>query len=95
MEFINDVIGHIDEGGIFLHIRNRDLYKIELNSMYVSPTFADTYSAISIRHLQTVFYLLLLGYAVAVACFLAEILWHLYKSKGRGPTGTSLRHGQT
>jgi hypothetical protein len=83
LEFINDVIGHIAEGGIFLHIRNRDLYKNELYFKYVSSTFADTYSDTNIRQLKTVFYLLLLGYAVAVACFVAEMLWHLYRSKGR------------
>jgi hypothetical protein len=79
LEFINDVISHIVEGGIFLHIRNRELYKTELQIKYVSPTFADTYSATNITHLQMVFYLLLLGYAVAVACFVAENLWHLYR----------------
>jgi hypothetical protein len=83
LEFINDVIGHIDEGGIFLHIRNLVLYKMKLKSEFVSPTSDDTYYAISIRHLQTVFYLLVLGFAVATACFVAEILWHLYRSKGR------------
>jgi hypothetical protein len=52
------------------------------------PAFADTYSAIIIGHLQTAFYLLLLGYVFAVVCFVTEIMWHSYRSKGRGPTGT-------
>ena len=93
MEFINDLIGHIAEGGIFLHIANLELHKKNLESKFVSSTSNDTYYAISIRQLQTVFYLLLLGYAVAVTCFVAEILWHFYRSKGRGATGTFLLHG--
>ena len=78
-----------------MHIKERSFDKFKMVSKLDNPTFADTYYVINIRHLQTAFYLLLLGYAVAVACFVAEVLWHLYRSKGRGPTGTSLRHGQT
>ena len=78
LEFINDLISHIDEGGIFMQIRNRGLYKAKLES-----TFADTHTAISIRHLQTVFYLLLLGYVFSLACLVGEIMWHRYRSRGR------------
>jgi hypothetical protein len=95
LEFINDVIGHVVEGGIFIQIRNRGLYKARIKSKFNSPTFADKYYAISIRHLQTVLYLLLLGYVLTVACFVTEIMWHRYRSKGRGPTGTSFCHGKT
>ena len=66
MEFISDVIGHIDEGRIFLHIRNLDLYKLELDSKFVSPNFDGTCCAVGIRHLQTAFCLLMLGYVLAV-----------------------------
>ena len=94
-EFINDVISHILEGGIFMHIRERLLNKEKTVLKLDIPTFSDTYYAINIRHVQTAFYLLMLGYAVAVACFVAEIMWHRYRSKGHGLTGTSLLHGQT
>jgi len=93
LEFINDAIDHIVEGGIFLHISNLDLYKMKLNAKFVSPS-DDTYYAVSIRQLQTAFYLLMMGHAVAVVCFVVESLWHFYRSKCRGPTGISLRHGQ-
>jgi len=95
LEFINDVLDHIIEGGIFMQIMNMDLYKIELESKYVSPTFDDMYYAINVRHLQAAFYLLLLGYAMAVAFFLTEIMWHRYRSKGRGTTSTSVTDRHT
>jgi hypothetical protein len=93
--FINDVIDHIDEGGIFTQIMNRGLNKTKTNSKLNSPTPADTYSALSISQLQTVFYLLMMGYVLAVDCFVTEIMWHRFMSKGRGPTCTSFCHGQT
>jgi len=77
----NDVIFRVLEGGIFTQIQKRvfDKHKTKYNS----PTFADTYSAISISHLQTVFYLLLLGYVLAFASFVAEIMWHRCWAKRR------------
>jgi hypothetical protein len=44
-------------------------------------------------HLQTAFYLLMLGYVKALACFVTVIMWHSYRSKGRGPIGTTMCHG--
>jgi hypothetical protein len=89
-EFIEDVLGHIVEGGIFMHIKELFIEKLRMESNFDIPTFADTYYAISMTHLQTAFYLLLLGYLLAVACFVTEIMWHRYRSKGRGPTVTCL-----
>jgi hypothetical protein len=57
-------------------------YKAKIESKVHVPTFADTYYAINIRLLQTAFYLLMLGYVVAVVCFVTEIMLHRYKSKG-------------
>jgi hypothetical protein len=82
-DIINDVIVHIIEGGIFVHIKNRGIYKENLETMYEFLSLDDTTFAISIRHLQTAFYLLLLGYVLAVVCFVTEIMWHCYSSNGR------------
>jgi hypothetical protein len=82
LEFINDAIGHVVEGGIFIQIINRGLYKAKVKSKFNFPTFDDTYTAISIRHLQTVFYLLLLGYILAFASVVTEILWHFIGQSG-------------
>jgi hypothetical protein len=89
-EIIDDVIGRIVEGGIFVHIKNKGFSKAEMDSKYEFPTFDDTYSTISIGHLQTPFYLLMLGYVLAVVCFVTEIMLHRYWSKWRGPTNTSV-----
>ena len=89
-EFINDVLGHIIEGGIFMHLKNRSFDKFDIESKFDIPTFADTYCAINIRNLQTAFYLLMLGYVLAGGCFVTEIMWHQYRSERLGPTGTSV-----
>jgi hypothetical protein len=92
-EFIDDVLGHILEGVIFMHIKKKGFDKLKIVSLLDVPTFDDPYFAINIRHLETVFYLLILGYVLAVVCFVTEIMWHHYKSKGHGPAVTTLCHG--
>ena len=73
-EFIDNVLGRIVEGGIFMHIKERSLDKLKIESKLDVHTFDDTYYSISIRHLQTSFYILMLGYVLAVACFVTEIM---------------------
>jgi len=68
-EYIDDVLGHIFEGGIFTLIKKRSFHKVKTESKLHIPTFDDTYYAINIRHLQTAFYLLMLGYVLAVVFF--------------------------
>jgi len=95
-EFMDDVLSHIIEGGIFMHIKKRSFDKLKIESKLDVPTFDDTYYDINIIHLQTAFYFLMLGYVLAGVCFVTEIMWHRYRSKRRGPTGTSIVcHGQT
>ena len=77
------------EGGIFVHIMKRGIDKEKLGSKFHSPTSDDTFYVISNRHLQTAFYLLMLGYALTVACFVTEIMCHRYRSKGREQTRAS------
>jgi hypothetical protein len=95
LKLIDDVLSHVFEGGIFMHIKEMSFDKLKMDSKLDVPTFGDTYHDISIGQLLTAFYLLMLGYILAVACFSIEIMWHRYRSKGRGPTGTCLGHGQT
>jgi len=82
LEILDDVIGRIVEGGIFVHITKRYIVKEKLESKSHYPPSDDTYYAISISQLQTAFYLLLLGYILAVVCFVTEIMWHRHMSKG-------------
>jgi hypothetical protein len=95
LESIDDVLSHLVEGGIFMHIKKRNFDKMKIQSKLDVPTFDNTYSPISIIHLQAPFYFLVLGYVLAVVCFVTEIMWHRYRSKGRETTGTSVCHGQT
>jgi hypothetical protein len=92
-EFIDDVLGHKVEVGIFMHMKKRSFDKLKMESKLDVPNFDDTYCAISIRHLQTAFSLLLLGYVLVVACFVTEIMWHRYRKKGRRRTSTSVTQG--
>jgi hypothetical protein len=66
-----------------MHIKERNFDKLKMDSKLDVPTFADTYYAIGIGYLQTVFYLLMLGYVLAVVCFATEIMWHRYRSRKR------------
>ena len=93
-KIIDDVIGHIVEGGIFLHIK-KFTDQIKLESMYDSPTLDNSYFDISISHLQTAFYLLILGYVLALVCFVTEIMWHRYMSKVLDTLNTHICHRQT
>jgi hypothetical protein len=90
LQFINDVLRRIIEGGIIMHIKKKSFDKLKIESKLDVPTSYDTYYALNITHLQTAFYLLILGYVLAVACFVTEIMWHCYLSKGRGLICTSV-----
>ena len=81
-EFINDVISHIVEGGIVMHIKEREFQKSDNETEINFITSDDSYFVFDVSHLQTAFYLLMLGYVLAVVCFVTEILWHRYRSKG-------------
>jgi hypothetical protein len=65
-----------------MHIKKRGFEKAKLKSKFDFSSFDNTYYAISVTHLQTAFYLLIFGNVLAVACFVTEIMWHRYRSKG-------------
>jgi hypothetical protein len=66
-----------------MHEKKRGFTKAKIETEFSSPTFTDTYCAIDIRHLQTAFCLLMLGYVLSVASFVTEIVWHRFRSKKR------------
>jgi hypothetical protein len=92
LEFINGIIEHVIESGILTHIKKRDFHKEKILSIWDACASYDKFTVFGIRHLQTAFYLLMLGYIVAFACFVIEIMWHRYRSKGSKPTRTCLCH---
>ena len=73
-----------------MHKMKMSFDKLKMGTKLDVPSFDDMYYAISIRHLPTAFYLLMLGYVLAVACFVTEIMWQCYRSKGREQTNTAL-----
>jgi hypothetical protein len=81
LELINDIIGHTVESGILTHIKKKDFPKEKILSTLDAFALYDTYTVFGVRHLQTAFYLLMLGYVLALACFVTEIMWHRYRSK--------------
>ena len=92
LELINDIIDHIVESGILTHIKKRDFPKENILSMPDAFAFDDTYTVFGVRHLQTAFYLLMIGYVLAIACFVTEVMWHRYRSKVCESTGPSVCH---
>ena len=68
-------MGPIVEGGSFVHTVEMDIDEEKLESKLGSPTSADTYCAVSVRQLQAALCLLMLGYVLAVVCFVTEIMW--------------------
>jgi hypothetical protein len=94
-KYINDVIDHVVEAGIFMHVKKRGLGKQRIESKVNFSRISDTYYNISLRHLQAAFYLMMLGHALALACFVIEIIWHNFRLKVRELKSTSHGHRQT
>jgi len=92
LELINEVIVRVLEGGIFSHIKTWAFYEYRVESKLNSTSFADSYTTITIRHLRTPFYLFFMGNVLALVCFMIEILWNRYTTKGCGTNCTSLCH---
>lgn len=82
LQHINDVIDRIVEGGLFMQWK-----KLYFNSARVatkimsSSTLGITYLSISMIHMQSAFYLLLLGHAVAFLSFMMETIWYRHRSE--------------
>jgi hypothetical protein len=89
-EFIDDVLSHIVEGGIFMPKMERLFDKLKMLSKLEVHIFNDTYFAISFSHLKTAFYLLMLGYVLTVDCYVTVIMWHCYSSKVQERICTSI-----
>jgi hypothetical protein len=85
-KFINNALGHIVEGEIFVNKSSLDELKVE--SKLDVPTFDDTYCAVSVIQLQTAFCVLMLGYVLAVVCLWLKSCGTV--TKGRGLTSTSV-----
>jgi hypothetical protein len=81
LELINNIIDHTVESGILTHINERDFLREGIFSLSNAFAFEDTYTVFGVRHLQSAFYIMVMGYVLSFACFVAEILWNVYRSK--------------
>jgi len=81
LDLINNIIDHTVESGILTHMNKKYLLKEEILLMSNAFAFDDTYIVFGVRNLQTAFYLLLVGYLLAFASFVTEIVWQQHKSK--------------
>jgi hypothetical protein len=82
LECINGVIDRIIETGINIHAKGQFIQEVKLKNRLSYPAIVDTYIDINVRHMQPVFYILLLGYSLAVASFVVEIMWYVLMSRG-------------
>jgi hypothetical protein len=57
-----------------MHIKKMVFTKAEMDTEFSSPTFNNTYSVFGVRQQQRAFYFLMLGYVLAVVCFVSEII---------------------
>jgi hypothetical protein len=84
LEHINDVMDRIVEAGLFMQWKKMFFnYARVATKTASSYTLADTYLNITIKHMQSAFYLLLLGYGVALVSFVVEMIWYRHTSKRR------------
>ena len=81
LELMNDIIQRVVESGILINLLIQNLHIEKILSMSDVTEFDDTYTVFGIRHLQTAFYLLMIGHVLAFASFMIEIMWHRYMSK--------------
>jgi hypothetical protein len=59
-----------------MQLKKRYYEKEKIHSEFDSYTFDDITFGYSIKKLQTVFYLLLMGCVLALGFFMIEVLWH-------------------
>ena len=93
LELINDIIDRTVESGILTHIKKRDFPREKILSMPDAFAIDDTYTVFGVRHLQTAFSLLMIGYVLAFAFFVTEVMWQRYRSRVCESTCAFLCHG--
>ena len=83
LKYINDVIDHVEEAGIYKQFKKRCVSTVKLaKSQNISQTVY-WYIYINVKHMQVPFCILLLGYEMAVVCMVKGITWYHMASEGR------------
>jgi hypothetical protein len=79
---VNDIIDRVVEAGLYNYWISLEfnLCKIEYRKISIVNVLDDYYS-FNLYHLQTVFYLLLMGWCLSAVCFVFEVLYNRVLSK--------------
>jgi hypothetical protein len=82
MKRVNDIIDRVVEAGLYnywisLEFNSR---KIKFRKIFIVDLLDDYYS-FNLYHLQTVFYLLCMGWCLSAVCFIFEVLYNRVLSK--------------
>jgi hypothetical protein len=74
---VNDIIDRVVEAGLYNYWISLEfnLLKLEYRKIFMVDLLDDYYS-FDIYHLQTVFYLLLMGWCLSAVCFMFEVLYN-------------------
>jgi len=73
LKYINDVIDHIVETEIDMQFQKRCVHSVKLAKSENISKVVYPYIYINVTHMQAMFYILLLAYALAVVCMVKEI----------------------
>jgi hypothetical protein len=82
MRRVNDIIDRVVEAGLYNYWISLafNLRKIKYHKISIVDLLVDYYS-FNLYHLQTVFYLLLMGWCLSAFCFIFEVLYNRVLSK--------------
>jgi hypothetical protein len=82
MRRVNDIIDRVVQAGLYNYWISLEfnLLKIEYRKISIVDLLDDYYS-FKLYHLQTVFYLLLMGWCLSAFCFIFEVLYNRVLSK--------------
>ena len=73
LDRINDIISHVVEAGIFGEwVKMTDYTQMVKEKAFLPGGLSDEYHKLSLEHLQSAFYLLLLGYCLSFLIFVTE-----------------------
>jgi hypothetical protein len=82
MRRVNEIIDRVKEAGLYNHWISLELNK--LKTKYQKITIVqplNQYYSFNLYHMQTAFYLILMGWCLSALCFMVEVLYNRVLSK--------------
>jgi hypothetical protein len=82
MRRVSEIIDRVFEAGIYIHWRSllSSSFKAMMQKVAIDQQLNNYYS-FNLYHMQTVFYLLLMGCCLSALCFVVEVLYNLFLRK--------------